>query len=170
MIDKLLTLIPRWALWACIAALATACLALKLSLGDAALEAEQAITAAGKANLEAANLRLDLADAKNKALAQANEFSNKVIEAQNESKKREALLKAAAESARAESDGLRSDTQALRSQLDQLSRDAVIERAAAIGAVLAQCSARYQVLAERSDRHVNDLRTLIEAWPKSATQ
>lgn len=101
-----------------------------------------------------------------RAAEEAVALKNQVIEAQNEAKKRETELRAAAAAAGSQSDGLRDDIAALRGQYDRLSADAVRERAVAVGAVLQQCSQRYGELAEKADRHANDVRTLMDAWPK----
>ncbi len=44
--------------------------------------------------------------------------------------------------------------------------DACTERATAIGGLLAECSSSYKELGTKADRHVSDLKTLSEAWPK----
>lgn len=54
--------------------------------------------------------------------------------------------------------------QALREA--RASHDACLVRADALGDVLAQCGVRHQALAETCDRHVSDIKTLIDAWPK----
>lgn len=113
-----------------------------------------------------AALRLQVAEANTRAANQAAELEAAVTKAQNEAKQRERDLRAAAAGARAESDGLRDDLATLRDQLAGATHAAAIDRAAAIGAVLQQCSARHQSLAERCDRHVNDIRTLMDAWPR----
>jgi hypothetical protein len=43
---------------------------------------------------------------------------------------------------------------------------AATERAATVSELLGQCAAAHRELAEKADRHVNDLRLLQEAWPK----
>lgn len=155
----LLDCVPRWLLLACfiVSALFAGVQTGRLSVLRGELADEQSATAA---------LRVAIAEANVKAEAQAAEFSAKVIEAQNDARKREALLRAAAAGARTESDGLRHDADDLRRQLADASREAVLDRAAAVAGVLGQCAARHQVLAERCDRHVSDLRTLIDAWPR----
>jgi hypothetical protein len=75
--------------------------------------------------------------------------------------------------------GLRRDADGVRAALVSLSdataqalreartsHDACIVRADALGDVLAQCGVRHQALAETCDRHVSDIKTLIDAWPK----
>lgn len=148
----MIALIPRWALAAIIGALL-----IVIGVRGFALESVRAELAEAKA--EASSLR-------ELAARQAQNLITAVLKAEHESKKRETDLRAAAIAAATESDGLRNDLDAARSELGKLSRDAAIERAAAIGAVLAQCAARHQDLAQRCDRHTNDLRTMIEAWPK----
>jgi hypothetical protein len=158
-IDKLLDLIPSW-LWAgVVLALTVACAGLYIDLAASDL---------ALANSRAANAKLNtaIADSKAEAAERSAEMQRVVTRATNEAKKREDVLRASAATARAESVGLRSDAAGLRDQLANASRDAAIDRAAAIAGVLGQCGARYQVLAERCDRHVSDLRTLTDAWPK----
>jgi hypothetical protein len=60
--------------------------------------------------------------------------------------------------------GLRDELASLKSRSQSDSPEA--ERTSAIGELLAECSEAYRSLAERADRHVNDLRLLQEAWPK----
>lgn len=154
----LLSAVPRAVLWA---ALVAAC----------AFSGWQACRLAGvqgdliEAQQARAELQSAVETAKTQAADRAATMQRKVTEAQNASKKREAALRADADAARSESDGLRDDIAGLRDQLAAASRDAAVERASSLGAVLIQCAARYQVLAGRCDRHVSDLRTLMDAWP-----
>lgn len=115
---------------------------------------------------EAADLRAAIAEGNTRAAEQARALQAKVTEAQNEAKKRETLLRTTADNARTELDGLRGDLDAMRGQLADATASAAAERALAVGAVLQQCAARHQDLAQRCDRHVNDVRTMIEAWPR----
>jgi hypothetical protein len=48
----------------------------------------------------------------------------------------------------------------------RVSHEACIDRTIALDDVFQSCASRYTALGETSDRHVNDLQTLIEAWPK----
>ena len=158
----LLALVPRWLLLAAIAALlgvtGLQTVRLSVSQGDAAT-----------ARIESASLRVAMAEANTQAALQSAALSNQILKAQNEAKIREAGLQLAAAAATTESDGLRDDLAGVRDQLSQLSRDAVVERAAAVGDILAQCSARYTKLAATADRHASDVRTLIDAWPRVST-
>lgn len=155
-----LNLIPRGALLIAIALLIA--LSGWLGFGLITVQSDLVEVQAGKASLE-----LAIEKANTEAANQAAELRNQVIEAQNEARKREQALRAAAVAAATESDGLRDDVAAMRVQLQQSTREAAIERASAIGAVLQQCAARHQDLAQRCDRHVNDIQTLIDAWPKA---
>jgi hypothetical protein len=47
-----------------------------------------------------------------------------------------------------------------------VSHAACTERAAALGDVLQASAERYRDLGETCDRHVSDIKTLIESWPK----
>lgn len=155
-----LDLVPRELLLAALVAAGAAAVVQTVRLASA-----QGETATAKE--EASGLRVAIANANTEAANRAAALQSQVVKAQNESIKREAALRAAADSARSESVGLRDDAQALRDQLASVTRDAAVDRAAAIANVLSQCAAKHQVLAERCDRHVNDLRTLIEAWPRT---
>ena len=156
----LLAMIPRWLLIAAIAAL----LALT---GVQYIELVGVRSDRDSARTEVSTLRTAIADANTRAAQQAADLSATVLKAQNEAKIREAALRGAAAAAATQSDGLRDDLTAERLRYDQLSRDAVVERAAAISNVLADCSRRYQGMAAIADRHASDVKTLIEAWPKS---
>lgn len=155
----LLALVPRWVWAALVAALAATSCKLTIDLGSVKLELE-------KSRVAVAERDVAIADANSKAAIQAAALSQAVVKAQNDAKKREADLRSAADAARSESDGLHGDLEALRADYDKLSRDAVIERAAAVGAVLDQCQRQYQGVAAKADRHASDVRTLIDAWPK----
>ena len=115
--------------------------------------------------VEVATLKQAVAEAQALAAQQTAALQSQVTKAQDEARTRERALRVAAAAAATESDGLRADVEALRGQLAEATREAAVERATAIGAVLQQCAARHQDLAQRCDRHVNDIRTLIDAWP-----
>ena len=154
-----LALIPRWVWAALVAALAATSCKLTIDLGSVKLELE-------KSKVVVAQMETVIAEANTRAAEQAASLQRAVVKAQNEAILRETTLRAAAVAAASESDGLRNDIEALRVQLDSASREAAVERAAAIGAVLQQCAARHQSLAQRCDGHVSDLKTLIESWPR----
>jgi hypothetical protein len=88
-----------------------------------------------------------------------------VIQAQSDSVRRAANLRADADRARAGLDGLRdASEQAMRAAT--ISLDACIVRATTAHQLLSDSAEAYQKLAETADRHANDVRTLIEGWPK----
>jgi len=147
----LFALVPGW-LWACLLAVLSA------------VSCTQAVRLE-HARVEVAQLRQAAAMAEARAAELSRSMLVKVAEAQNEAKKREAALRAAADGARAESDGLRDDIDDIRGQLAGVTGAAAVERAATVGAVLKQCAARHQELAQRCDGHVSDIRTLMDAWP-----
>ena len=74
-------------------------------------------------------------------------------------------LRRAADSARAESIGLR-DALATLSRIPATNAEASTDRATAIGELLAECGDKYQALGAVADRHASDVKTLVEAWPE----
>ncbi len=64
--------------------------------------------------------------------------------------------------------GLRDSLATIRSGVPSATVDALGKSVATLSTILAECSGRYQGLAERADRHASDVRTLQEAWPKDA--
>lgn len=155
----LFDLVPRWVWASLVAAFAATSCKLTVDLGAVKLELEKARVAVAERDVAIANANTEAAR-KTAALQSA------VTKAQNDARTREIDLRAVAAAAVSESDGLRIDAENLRQQLAGASAASAIERAATVATVLSQCAAKHQVLAERCDRHVNDVRTLIEAWPK----
>lgn len=107
-------------------------------------------------------------EAEEEARNRERALSDKVIEAQNEAKKREAQIMAERDAARRSSDGLRDDLAALRRGLPGDSPDACRATADAALAVLGECAAEIGRLAEAADGHASDVKTLIDAWPRIA--
>lgn len=88
-----------------------------------------------------------------------------VSKAQSAAARRDVLLRrAAADSA----DQLRLLREASAAALHAASTslDACIDRTATFSRLLDQCGKEYRELGEHADRHVSDIKTLIEAWPK----
>lgn len=154
-----LNLVPRWVWMALVAALAATSCKLTVDLGSVKLELE-------KSKVAVAQMETAIAMANTEAANKAASLQSTVVKAINESKTRETILRAAAAAAATESDGLRGDLDAMRLQLDGASRDAAVERANAVAAVLADCSRKYQEMASVAERHASDVKTLIDAWPR----
>lgn len=93
------------------------------------------------------------------------QLQQKLQEAQDAARQRETTLRRDADAARTAVGGLRDDLAALRRRTASDSEAARALAAAAVDNVLLECADRYRGLAETADRHVSDLRTLIDAWP-----
>jgi hypothetical protein len=87
-----------------------------------------------------------------------------IIEAQNAATLRNKTLQIAAADSRAVAVSLRDEIAAIRRSLPGLAADAARQRADAVAAVLADCSAGYADMAATADRHASDVKTLIDAW------
>lgn len=88
-----------------------------------------------------------------------------VSRAQSDAAARLDSLRVSASSSRNELDGLRaSSTEALR--IAGTSLDACTHATATYSRLLNQCGAEYQDLGAVADRHANDVKTLMQAWPK----
>jgi hypothetical protein len=66
--------------------------------------------------------------------------------------------------------GLRDTLATIRGGVPSATVDALGKSIATLSTVLAECSGRYQGLAEKADRHASDVKTLQEAWPKDASE
>lgn len=155
----MLSMIPRWALLAAVVALAA-------FAGVQTVRVSTAQADAAQSREQVAAMQTAIAQANTEAAQRVAAMQTQVTKAQNDAKKRETELRAAAAGAAAESDGLRDDIARYRDTLASATDASRTERAAAVAAVLGECADRYQVLAGRADRHVNDLRMMLDAWPK----
>ena len=115
-------------------------------------------------SLEKANAEQKLVEVRNNAAASIRR-ADTVIEAQNAAKTRDYNLRIAVSLARDERERLRVELEEAQRQLAGLSAEACINRAATLSDVLNQCTERYTGLAEKADRHVNDIKTLNDSWP-----
>lgn len=93
-------------------------------------------------------------------------YQSQIIEAQNDATKRNQTLKAAADSARAESLSLRDELSAARASLPKLADDAVRKYADAASIVFSECSDALTGMAKEADGHSSDSLMLQQAWPK----
>lgn len=106
----------------------------------------------------------ELADQRLQATARVRREEG-VIAAQNESQDRARRFRIDADSARAAADGLRLATaEALRSAA--ASHAACTERANTLGELLGAVEEAGRGMAQASDRHANDAKTLMDAWPR----
>lgn len=78
---------------------------------------------------------------------------------------REAIIRTLAAGSNAANLGLRDTLAAIRSGVPGASSDALGKSVSTLATVLADCSGRYQAMAERADRHASDVKTLQDAWP-----
>lgn len=101
------------------------------------------------------------------ATARQLEHTKNLVAAQSAAVRRAAGLRARADAAVGELDGLRTQSAAALQTLGA-NLDACVAGAAAYARLLNQCGKEYQELGERADRHVSDIRTLMDAWPKDA--
>lgn len=115
-------------------------------------------------SLEKADAEQKLVDVRANAAASIRR-TDAVIEAQNAAKTRDHALRIAVSLARDERDGLRLELEEAQRQLAGLSAEACIKRAATLSDVLNQCTERYTGVAEKADRHANDVKTLMDSWP-----
>ena len=93
-------------------------------------------------------------------------YAEKLKGAYDDAKKREATIRADAAAVRRTADRLRDDLADIRRNLPEATIAACRVRADTVADLLGRCAGRYTDLAERADRHVNDVKTLTEAWPK----
>jgi hypothetical protein len=100
------------------------------------------------------------------ARAQESARFKGVQDAQAAAQTRAQVARRDADRARSELDRMRDTLSATRGGVPGESTAACTQRADAGADVLAQCAAAYLSMAGIADRHANDARTLIEAWPK----
>jgi len=100
------------------------------------------------------------------ARAQESARFKGVQDAQAAAQTRAQVARRDADRARSELDRMRDTLSATRGGVPGESTAACAVRADAGADVLAQCAAAYLSMAGIADRHANDARTLIEAWPK----
>lgn len=98
--------------------------------------------------------------------AKEQALTKKLNEAQHAAKERETILLADAGRARTESERMRGDLAAIRTQLPSLTEQAIRRYADAGSVVFDQCQRRYQELAAIADQCHSDVKTLEDAWPR----
>ena len=113
-----------------------------------------------------AEYNVKLLAAKEKADKREQELTTQVQEAQANGLKREETIKALAAAVGKSSDSLRNTANAIRLGLPLATVQAARTAADAFAAVFTDCQQRYVEVARAADGHLNDYRTLSEAWPK----
>ena len=105
------------------------------------------------------------AEAERELYALEQKRSAQVVAAANAARLRERKLRLDAAAAVAAADSLRSAlTRNVQATRDD--PDACPDRTATTSELFAQCSESYTALASRCDRHVSDIQTLTDSWPK----
>ena len=113
-----------------------------------------------------AEYSVKLIEAKEAAQKREQELTAQVQEAQENGLKREETIRTLAAAVGKSSDSLRNTANAIRIGLPNATVEAARTAADAFAAVFAECQQRYVEVARAADGHLNDYRTLSEAWPK----
>ncbi|QNP60534.1 hypothetical protein [Paenacidovorax monticola] len=100
-----------------------------------------------------------------KTRADERAINKTYVEALNEARTRSIALGRDRDAARAESDGLRSQLSDAARRIADAPPAAVVEYAATVNQLFAECSRSYQGMAEKADGHAADVRALGGAWP-----
>ena len=154
-----LNLIPRWLLALAIAGLA-------VTSGRLLWQNKGLIADLATANTSISNYKTAIAEANAKAAQESATLTKKVLDAQNDAKKREIALRADVQSARNALDGLRhaADVSRAAYRLAGAPPNAGADAADAALILLSRCAERYTDLAAKADAHVSDIKTLTQAW------
>ena len=89
-----------------------------------------------------------------------------ILDSEYKARAREVEQRRAAASARAESDSLRDNLAAIKSGIPGLTATAARQYTATLSGLLGDCTGRYTEMGATAQGHANDVRTLIERWPK----
>ncbi len=156
-----LNLIPRWVLVLAIAGLS-------VTSSRLLWENKGLITELATSHGVAYQLQTTIATANAKAAQESATLTQKALDAQNEAKKRETILRADVQSARNALDGLRHAAELSRAAylLTGAAPNAGADTADAALDLLVRCSERYTDLAAKADAHASDIKALTDAWPK----
>jgi hypothetical protein len=115
-------------------------------------------------------IRKQVADAQKAAEALAREkeafWRAQTDEARKNATERDTTIRSLAAAAGNSSNSLRDYLASLSRQAPGASSEANAKSTIALAAVLSDCQTRYRELAEKADRHVSDIKTMQESWPK----
>lgn len=107
-----------------------------------------------------------LAEAQAQAHQKELALTAQLNEAVKNGQEREQTLRAAATAAGNASLSLRDTLNSIRNGVPSATLDALRANTTTLAAVLTDCQGKYRDVAESADRHANDTKTLMEAWPK----
>ena len=158
----LLNIVPKWVWLAVVAALSATSCKLKWDNSGLSLEIE-------KGKTYVAQLETSIIQANKDRVQQLVENEQRARAAEQAASSRQRALLADASAARAELDGLRSALEAHTAP--RLSASAAsfapgLDYTDPVPELFLQCSSRYIDLAAKADGHANDVKTLVDAWPK----
>ncbi|KAB2894994.1 MAG: hypothetical protein F9K35_16035 [Burkholderiaceae bacterium] len=118
---------------------------------------------------DVAEVRLEASEEKLQAVARTRAGERAInktyVEALNEARTRAIALGRDRDAARAESDGLREQAAGAARRFASAPPAAVVEYAATVNQLFAECSRGYQGMAEKADGHAADVRAFTDAWP-----
>lgn len=158
----ILNLVPRWALAAVIAMLAATSCKFKWENGQLSIEVEKHAT-------KIAQLESSIHAANEASAKQAAKFEQQARAAEQARATREKALVADAAGAKSELDRLRvavSTYTAARVTAKPSAIGTGLDAADPFPELFVESAGRYADLAATCDRHVNDIKTLIDAWPR----
>lgn len=158
----LVNLIPKWVWLAVVAALSATSCKLKWDNSGLSLEIE-------KGKTYVAQLEKSIAQAKTARAQQLAENEQRARVAEVAASNRQRALLDDARSARAELDGLRAALEVYtgpRLTASGTTKAANTIYTDPVPELLLQCADRYLEVARAADGHANDVKTLIDAWPK----
>lgn len=122
-----------------------------------------------EARLESSQYRAEVlaekASAAERVRKVEGDWNAKYQSALNAGRDRERVLRADLVAVRDAASGLRTQAAEAARRLAQAPAPAVLDYANTLGDVFAECAARYGEVAQASDGHASDARTLVEAWP-----
>lgn len=110
---------------------------------------------------------LQLAESVQKARIREQELHQKIRDAEDENTKRLQEQITITESARTESQRLRDEIADYNSRVPSDTQCPISQRAVTLGELLGACTEEYIYMADKAQRHVNDIRFLQESWPST---
>jgi hypothetical protein len=159
---ELLNLLPKWFWAALVVALSATSCKLKWDNGQLSIDIE-------KGKTYVAQLETNIAKSNEIAAAQATRFEQQARTAEQERNKREKVILADSTRAKSELERLRSvvaSSGSIYRLTAKSDSSPIFDYSDTLGNLLLSCSTEYLNLAAKSDGHVNDLKTLMDAWPK----